>query len=77
MNDNYSFWGEVDTQTQDSYIRKAKELIQSIENNVINGNWTTAINMVIEHPAVEIEMLLLDPDDQISLADYVIKALRS
>ena len=74
----FDFWGEVGTDTQEAYVIKAKHILGSIDSNIINGNWTTAIELVVKHRGVKLVMLdQLTTEDKLILADYVIAELRS
>ena len=52
------------------------DIIKSVEDNVINGNWETAITTMVENP-VKLVMLNLPKDDLIILGDYIIARLKS
>lgn len=70
----YQFWGEVPMDIQEQYIINAKKVIVTIENRLLNGNWTEAIQLFIDTPGIKLSYLKVS-EDTISLGDYVIEEL--
>ncbi len=50
--------------------------VQEVENNILNGNWTTAIAIMIKTNGLKIAMLDIPNEDKIILADYIIEELK-
>lgn len=71
-----TFWGELSTDAQDEFKKQANQILVSVEHNILNGNWTTAIETVLKYSGLKMCMLELKCDDRITLADYVIEELR-